>query len=106
MELPPGIRPDDRLLVLGVLEPDQVGALARALSRGLVVLMAEGESVYAARRAARDLDNVMVVPGTPDELPWRDGFFTRVIDMVGNWPDGDRVRNEIKRVTAAPSQGG
>jgi len=104
MELPPGIRSDDRLLVLGIPEPDQVGVLARTVSGGLVVLMAQGESVYAARRAARDLDNVMVVPGTPDQLPWRDGFFTRVIDTVGDWPEADKVRNEIERVTAAPSE--
>ena len=104
MELPPGIRPDERLLVLGIPEPDQVGVLARTVAGGLVVLMAEGESVYAARAAARDFDNVMVVPGTPDELPWREGFFTRVIDTVGNWPEADKVRNEIERVTAAPSK--
>lgn len=104
MELPPGIRPDERLLILGIPEPGEVATLASALSNGLVVLMAEGEDVYSARKAARDLDNVMVVPGTPDELPWRDGFFTRVIDMVDNWPDSDKVRREIERVTAVRAE--
>ena len=51
-------------------------------------------------RALCDLENVMVVPGTPDELPWRDGFFTRIIDTVGNWPEAEKVRRELERVTS------
>ncbi len=101
MNLPAGIRPDERLLVLGMLEADAVAALARVVTEGLLVVMAEGDAVYEARKAARDLDNVMVVPGTPDELPWRDGFFTRVVDTVGKWPDEEKVRREVQRVTGA-----
>lgn len=97
---PESIRPDERILFLGVPDAAAVAALARAASAGAVVVMAEGEAVYQARRAFRDLDNVMVAPGTPDELPWGDGFFSRVIDTVGGWPDGAKVQREVERVTS------
>jgi hypothetical protein len=104
--LPDGIRPDDRVLILGVPEPAYVAALARAVARGLLVAIGKREAIYDARKAARDFDNVLFVPGTPEELPWRDGFFTRVVDLTGEWPDPERVRREIQRVTvgaATPS---
>jgi|ERR1017187_5367830 Methyltransferase domain len=101
MEIPAGIRPDDRVLLLGIPEAAVVEAIARSLSRGLLVAIGEDDAVRSARKAARDLDNVLFVPGAPDELPWRDGFFTVVIDTAGKWPDPDKVRREIARVTAA-----
>ncbi len=94
------IRPDERILFLGLPDAAIVAAVARAASAGAVVVMAQGEAVYEGRRAFRDLDNVMVTPGSPDELPWRDGFFTRVIDTVRDWPDAAKVRREVERVTA------
>ncbi len=71
----------------------------------MVVAIGEADAVREARRQAAGLDNVMFVPGSPDELPWGDGFFSRVIDLVGSWPDPERVRREVARVTAN-SEGG
>ena len=99
MELPAGIRPDERVLILGIPEPAIVSALAHRLDNGLLVAIGDGDAVREARKATRHLENVMFVPGTPDELPWSDGFFTRVIDTVGIWSDPDKVRREIDRVT-------
>jgi hypothetical protein len=99
MELPAGIRPDERILILGVPAPSFVLAVAQRLSEGLVVVIGNADAVCEARKATSHLDNAMFVPGTPDELPWRDGFFTRVIDTVGTWPDAERVLSEISRVT-------
>jgi hypothetical protein len=43
----------------------------------------------------------MFVPGLPDEIPWKDGFFTRVVDSrAGDWPNPQRVAAELKRVAA------
>ena len=50
------------------------------------------------RRATRDLENVMFVATTPDEIPWPDGFFTRVIDTANQYPGG--FTPEILRVLA------
>ncbi len=94
------IRPDERILFLGLPDAAIVAAVSRVASAGEVVVMGHGEVVCEGRRAFRDLDNVMVTPGSPDELPWRDGFFTRVIDTVRDWPDAAKVRREVERVTA------
>jgi hypothetical protein len=97
---PADLRPDDRVLLLGIPDPRVIAEAAARLSQGVLVALGEEERVREARRAARDLHNVMFVPGTPDEIPWDDGFFTRVVDLVGHWPSPDRVRLEIERVTA------
>lgn len=63
--------------------------------------MGDGDQVAEARRAARDMDNVMFVPGVSGILPWRDAFFTRVID-----PGSSGIAHaEIERVTARNSEG-
>lgn len=100
MEFPTGLQPDDRVLIVGIPDPGVVSDIARRLTRGLLVTIGGDDDVRAARKAARHLDNVMFVPGSPDELPWRDGFFTVAIDTVGHWPDGEKVAKEIARVTA------
>lgn len=104
--LPVSIRTDERVLFLGLPAAELVAATARQASNGAVVIVAEGDAVYQARKAFRDFDNVMVVPGTPEELPWRDGFFTVVVDTVGDWPDAAKVRQELDRVTARRAANG
>jgi hypothetical protein len=99
MKLPDGIHPDERILLLGIPEPALISSLASSLTGGLLVAVGDETAVREARKAAHLLDNVMFVPGTPDDLPWRDGFFTRVIDVMGGWPDPDKVRLESERVT-------
>ena len=99
MTIPDGIRPDERILILGIPEPALIAELARLLTGGLLVAIGAATDVGPARKAAREFDNVMFVPGTPGELPWRDGFFTRVIDMGAAWPNPERVAREIQRVT-------
>ncbi len=99
MTLPDGIHPDERILILGIPEPATVSALAGSLPEGLLVAIGEDSAVREARKSAQQFDNVMFVPGEPDELPWRDGFFTRVIDLAGNWLNPDKVRAEVQRVT-------
>ena len=92
--------PDDKVLYLGIPDSPVIRAAASRLTRGLLVAIDGPEKVRLSRREFRDLPNVMFVPGTPDEIPWRDGFFTRVIDYRnGNWPDPPKVAAEIARVT-------
>ncbi len=104
MQLPPDIRPDERLLVLGFPDAELLTRLARSVPQGLLVVMGEHDAVRETRRLAAHLDNVMCVPGTPDEIPWRDGFFSRALDLVRNWPDAARVESEIRRVTTGGPQ--
>lgn len=98
MPLPADILPDDKILILGVPAADDAAALARSVPQGLVVVLADGDAVRAARRSLVSLVNVMCVPGSPHEIPWRDAFFSRVIDTVGNWDEPERVASECARV--------
>ena len=52
-------------------------------------------------RATRDQLNVMFQPGSPEEIPWQDGYFTRVIDLDCNWAYPDKTAGEIARVLAS-----
>jgi hypothetical protein len=92
--------PDDKVLYLGIPDSAVIRAAATRLTRGVLVAIDDAEKVRLSRREFRDLPNVMFVPGTPDEIPWRDGFFSRVIDTrAGDWPNPQRIAAEIERVT-------
>ena len=97
---PTDLRPDERVLFLGIPAPEVIQEAAARVTQGVIVAFGDSEKVREARRAARDLENVMFVPATPDEIPWPDGFFTRVVDLVGEWPSPERVHAEVQRVTA------
>ena len=97
---PTELHPDERVLFLGIPQHSVIAEAAARLPQGLIVAFGDSEQVREARRAARELDNVMFVPSMPDEIPWPDGFFSRVVDLVGKWPSPDRVQMEIQRVTA------
>ena len=93
------LSPGDKVLVLGIPEPDYLREAAARLTAGILVVIADDEPVRIARREFRELANVMFQPGSAAEIPWRDGFFTKVIDMrQGEWPDPGRVAAEISRV--------
>ncbi len=94
------LRPNDRVLLLSIPEHDVVAELASRLTTGIVVGLGSDEEVRAARRAARNLENVMFVPAPLEEIPWRDGFFTKVIDWRGGWQNPEQVAREVARVLA------
>jgi len=94
------VRADERVLLLTVPPSGLVAALSRRLERGIVVALGEREAVHSARRALREYRNVMFHPGTPTEIPFEDGFFTRIIDFSGGWHEPERVAGEIARALA------
>ena len=98
--MPADVRPDERILILGAPAAEEAAELARSVPQGLVVVLADDAAVRVARKALVSFLNVMCVPGSAHEIPWRDRFFSRVIDVNGNWEDPARVANECVRVTA------
>jgi hypothetical protein len=106
--LPPratDLDPSDKVLILGIPEPDYLRAAAARLTGGIIVLIADEDPVRTARRQFCELVNVMFLPGAPHEIPWHDHFFTKVIDTrAGEWPDRDRVAAEITRVLGSKSE--
>lgn len=92
------VQPNDRILFLAMPDPPLVHQLAAKAA--LLVVMGDEEEVRLARREMRDLENVMLTPATPDEIPWRDGFFTTVVDQVCRWEQPKKVAAEVARVLA------
>jgi hypothetical protein len=78
---PADLRPEDRILLLGIPDPEVVAGIAGRLTGGLLVAMGDAAEVRAARAAARDCENVMFVVFDGPHIPWRDGFFTQIIDL-------------------------
>lgn len=72
--------PTDRVLVLSLAGTSGIRALA--LSQALVGI-GTSEQVRAARREFADLENVMFAVGSRDEIPWREHWFTLIVDTEG-----------------------
>ena len=94
------LRPDDRVLLLAIPEVELVAQIATRLRRGLLVGIGEPEQVHAARQATRDHTNVMFQPGSPDEIPWQNEYFSKVIDLRGAWSQPEMAAREVLRVLA------
>ena len=91
----------ERVLFLTAPEDDFLRALAARLTAGLLVVLGSDEEVTQLRRQHSGLDNVMFVAATAEEIPWQDGFFTRVLDPLGLWSDSPKATQEIRRVLAS-----
>jgi hypothetical protein len=92
------VQPNDRILLLSIPGVALVIELAELAGRGIVVALSGAEEVYAARRATRDHENIMFVPATPDEIPWQEGFFSKVVDLQGETAPSALMIHEIVRV--------
>lgn len=79
MDILTDLKPNDRLLLLSIPDPAVVERLAKRLTEGILVGLGSDETVSAARATARDLENVMFLAAGPDDIPWRDAFFTKAI---------------------------
>jgi hypothetical protein len=70
---------DDRVLLLAIPTPAELAALARTLSRGVLVALGPRDEVDNARAALTEFDNVMFIDAAPDRIPWRDQYFTKIL---------------------------
>ncbi len=71
---------EERVLVLSLADTAAVRALAQGQA---LVGVGTADEVRAARRAFADLENVMFVPGSRDEIPWQPAWFTLIVDPQG-----------------------
>jgi len=89
------LQAQDRILVL---QPAACGAArlrewAGAARGGVVVGLGEMSEIRHLRSELADCDNILFTRGSHDEIPWRDAFFTVVVDAAGV-----SERDEIRRV--------
>jgi hypothetical protein len=66
------MRGDDRVLLLAMPPVKELAAMVRILIRGVVVVLGEQNSTLA------EFQNVMFLDASPESVPWRDGFFTKI----------------------------
>ncbi len=98
----PQFRPGDRVLVA---QPEGYGTArlrewAQAVPDGVLVGLGEPGAIRIVRRELADCDNVLFTRGSRDEIPWRDGFFTVIVDAVGGagTPEMRRVLDPSGRI--------
>jgi len=95
--------PADRILDLGCGDGASSRRLARLASGGLAIgVDTSDDMVRLARRLSVDIENLMFVLGSPEEIPWQEDFFSKVLRATSNetWPHSERAAREIFRVVA------
>jgi hypothetical protein len=96
---PLAVHPSDRILLLSIPDTSFCADLAAQAHEGVVVGLGTDKQVGEARRGLKDALNVMFAPGSPAEIPWRDEFFTCVIEPSASpgWEQTALVIREIYR---------
>jgi hypothetical protein len=93
---------DDRVLVLqpASYSAPQLREWAHALTNGILVGLGELGAIRLARRELADCENVLFVGGSRDEIPWRNAFFTVIVDAEGEveTPEMRRVLHPSGRI--------
>lgn len=82
---------EDRVLVVGVAQCGDLAGYARRCQ--LLVGIGTEAEVRAARRECAHLDNVMFTAGDRESIPWREEFFTVILDA-----DGGEATEAMRRV--------
>ena len=92
------LEPGDRVLFLTIPEFVILARFSEQTPRGIVVALGTRDEVYEARAAVASHENVMIVPASLDEIPWRDAFFSWVIETRGGWTLDRACAREVVRV--------
>jgi len=95
------LRPEENVLDVGCGSGWLVKLIATRVTEGRVVGMdISDEMILLARRNTKDLENVLCVVGSVEEIPWQPNFFSRVVSVESSyyWPDPARGVREIFRV--------
>ncbi|MGA8028848.1 MAG: hypothetical protein WB992_17035 [Bryobacteraceae bacterium] len=72
-------RADDRILMLAIPSAIELAAISRVLMRGVIVALGTSDAIDSARESMREFENVMFLDARPDQIPWRDGYFTKIL---------------------------
>jgi hypothetical protein len=88
----------DRVLVLGLAQCSsaRLRKWAATLTEGFLVGVGEDGAVRRARRELADLDNVIFSAGGREDIPWKEDFFTLIVDA-----EGGAETAEMRRVMRA-----
>jgi hypothetical protein len=75
----------DRVLLLGLQRAGaaRIRDWAAQLTDGFLVGVDSDPAIRTARRELVDLDNALFTAGSRDEIPWREAYFTLILDGEG-----------------------
>ncbi|MBV9084943.1 MAG: hypothetical protein JOZ62_19870, partial [Acidobacteriaceae bacterium] len=74
-----GLRPDDRVLLLAIPSRHELAATAKILTQGLLVGIGTRDEVDLARGWMAEFDNAMFIEARPDQIPWREAYFSKIV---------------------------
>ena len=94
------LRADDRVLLLAIPPVPDLVAMAGVLMTGSVVALGTQEEVDRARSEMAEFDNVLFLEASPERIPWRDQFFTKVVVPPHLERLLPEISNEIHRLLA------
>ncbi len=92
------LRADDQVLLLDIPSTTELVSMARVLMRGAIVALGSAEEVDRARREMAEFDNVLFLDASPAAIPWRDGYFSKIIVPPHLEPIVPQIAHEIERV--------
>lgn len=73
------LRTDDRVLFLAIPSTNELTSIATALVNGIAVAIGDRDEVRAAWVAMAGFKNVTFIEAPPDQIPWREAYFTKII---------------------------
>ena len=92
--MPPTLPADSRTLVVDLsgVTAAHVRRWALELTSGLLVGIGSRSEIWALRRELAGLENMMLVEGARDGIPWRDAYFDCILDAVDTEPSAEMRR--------------
>lgn len=73
------LRSDDRVLLLAIPSQADLAAIARVLMNGVLVALGDRDEVDRARQSMSEFENVMFVDASPEHIPWREAYFSKIL---------------------------
>lgn len=86
------MRPDGRVLLTSLAGAARLRELAEAVRGGALVGLGGREEVWEARRLCADLDHVMFIEGSRNEIPWAEVWFDVILDEQPEAPTPEMLR--------------
>ena len=80
------------MLLTSLAGMERLRELALAVPGGALVGLGAREEVWQARRVCADLDHVMFVEGSRDEIPWAEAWFDVIVDGQPDSPTPEMLR--------------
>jgi ubiquinone/menaquinone biosynthesis C-methylase UbiE len=102
------LKPGERVLDLGCGTGWATRLLARLVGEGpegfgqVVGIDISDEMIRRGRVSSRDFENVLLIWGSAQQIPWEENFFDKVLSVESfyYYPDQDRTLAELFRVMA------